>query len=241
MLRKLASKMRLAMIQRPYNGLSRSEVFDRIYERGIWGGDGTAPYSGTASHDDEMAPAWAEGVNAFLAALPRSEVVDLGCGDFEISSNLICDYYIGCDISEVALASNRKRFPGVAFRKLDFVEDPLPSGDVAIIRAVLQHLDNATIAKFVSRPLPYKYLIVAEGVPAGDFTPNLDKPTGPNIRLTQGSGVVITAEPFNFPYKPIHSFDVEGRFSRHPHVIRTDIYQLANEAVGEARNQVGGS
>lgn len=226
-LRSLASKLRLALIQRPYNGLSRAEAFDLIYKRGAWGGDGSGvPYSGTASHDDEMAPAWVDEVNAFLATLPSSNVVDLGCGDYEISSRLICDSYIGCDISEVALASNRKRFPGVDFRKLDFVDDPLPKGDVAIIRAVLQHLNNATIAKFIQRQLPYEYLLVAEGVPVGEFTPNRDKPTGPNIRLSDGSGVVLSEPPFNFPFHSVRSFDVSGRFSRRPHVIRTEIYRL---------------
>lgn len=223
----MASKLRLSLIQRPFNGLSRSDAFDLIYMRGTWGDDGSGlPYSGTGSRDEYIAGTWVEMVNAFLEALPSSNVVDLGCGDYSVGSRLVCDSYIGCDVSEVAIASNRKRFPGVKFRKLDFVDGPLPEGDVGIVRQVLQHLDNASIGKFVRRALPYKYLIVTEGIPEGEFTPNRDKPTGPNIRLPNGSGVVLSKPPFNFPFRPILSFDIPGKYTRRSNIIRTEIYMI---------------
>jgi hypothetical protein len=227
-LRNVASALRIKWVQRPFNGLSRADAFDLIYKRGTWGGNGQ-PYSGTGSHDEYIAGTYVEMVNAFLANLPSSNVVDLGCGDYAVGQQLACDSYIGCDISEVVLASNRERFPGVDFRKLDLIQDPLPEGDVGIVRQVLQHLDNASILAFIRRPLPYKYLIVTEGVPIGDFTPNRDKPTGPNIRLTENSGVVLTATPFDFPVAPVEMFDIVGRHSRRPHVIRTEIYRLKGE------------
>jgi hypothetical protein len=224
-LRNIASALRVKWVQRPFNGLSRADAFDLIYKRGVWGGNGQ-PYSGTGSHDEYIAGTYVAMVDAFLAKLPSSNVVDLGCGDYAVGEQLVCDSYIGCDISEVVLASNRERFPGVDFRKLDLIHDPLPEGDVGIVRQVLQHLDNACITAFIRRSLPYKYLIVTEGIPVGSFMPNRDKPTGPNIRLSQDSGVVLTAPPFNFPIAPVERFDIPGRHSRRPHVIRTEIYAL---------------
>jgi SAM-dependent methyltransferase len=213
--------------QRPFNGLTRAEVFDKIYLRNFWGqSDDGSPYSGTGSHIDVLANPYVDNINAFLATLHKPSVVDLGCGDYSIGRRLNCHSYIGCDVSAVVLTSNRTRFPRVDFRRMDIVEDNLPPGDVGLLRQVLQHLDNASIAKLLEKPMPYKYLIVTEGLPAGQFTPNLDKPTGPNIRMQLGSGIDIKESPFCVKFEELDQFEVAGVGSRFPHIIRTTIYQL---------------
>ena len=67
------------------------------------------------------------------------------------------------------------------------------------MRQVLQHVSNRDILNVVPKiASSYRYLVLTEHLPGSDdFVPNLDKAVGPGIRLTSGSGIVLTAEPFN--------------------------------------------
>jgi SAM-dependent methyltransferase len=134
-------------------------------------------------------------------------IVDLGCGDFEVARALLQRLpgftYIGCDIVPELIAYNQRTNagPGITFRQLDIVSDPLPEGDVCLVRQVLQHLSNADISVFlrkVNHPLVY----VTEGHPAvrvGPFNP--DKTVGHEVRFDwttgKGRGVELDKPPFN--------------------------------------------
>jgi len=219
--------LNLKRIQRPFNGLSRAEVFDQIYRSNIWGqNEDGSPYSGTGSHYSVLADPYVNFFNEFLGQVDDPSVVDLGCGDHAIGNRLECASYIGCDISELVLSSNRERFPDVEFKRIDIVEDVLPKGDVGILRQVLQHLDNASIAQFLAKPLPFEYLIITEGLASEQFVPNRDKPTGPNIRLQLDSGIDVMEPPFNFGATIMNTSDVEGVVGQKSNVIRTTIYKL---------------
>ena len=71
------------------------------------------------------------------------------------------------------------------------------------LRQVLQHLSNAEIEPVVRQiERKFKYLVPTEHVPLGTaLTPNLDKPTGRDVRIHRGSGIVLTAAPFNLRAK----------------------------------------
>jgi hypothetical protein len=226
-MREFLSKLRQRWIQRPFNGLSRAAVFDAIYTRSTWGkSEDGDPFSGTGSRDERIVGPYVTRIQAFLDELGSPSVVDLGCGDFSVGNRLRCGSYIGCDISDVVITSNRSRFSDRDFRKIDIVHDELPAGDVGIVRQVLQHLDNSSISNFVNRQLPYKYLVVTESVPAGDFVPNMDMAISPSIRLPFGSGIDLTRPPFSLPHPVVRSFDIPGQYNRHPNVIRTTIFKL---------------
>jgi hypothetical protein len=63
---------------------------------------------------------------------------------------------------------------------------------------VLQHLSNAQITRVLSKLRQYCFLVVTEHLPAdAAFVPNLDHPFGSGIRVSRGSGVVLTAPPFD--------------------------------------------
>jgi hypothetical protein len=50
----------------------------------------------------------------------------------------------------------------------------------------------------------FRYLILTEHLPcASEFEPNVDKKSGPDIRVHSGSGVVVTAPPFNLVPKEV--------------------------------------
>jgi hypothetical protein len=84
---------------------------------------------------------------------------------------------------------------------LDIAADDLPSGDCAIVRQVLQHLSNAEIQLILPKLLNFRYLIVTEHIPEGDFKANLDIISGQGIRLKKKSGVDLLAPPFNLKVK----------------------------------------
>ncbi len=84
---------------------------------------------------------------------------------------------------------------------MDIAKDELPSGDVAILRQVLQHLSNAEIKRVVEKLYNFKYVILTEHLPEVDFEPNKDIISGQGIRLKKQSGVKLSEAPFNFKAK----------------------------------------
>ena len=190
-----------------YKGKDNRETFQKIYENRLWGNSSQQFYSGPGSHDVKVVDPFVKDVLAFLNSLPNSPIViDLGCGDFNVGSKLFeaCHLYIACDVVPELIEYNKVKFvnKSIDFRCVDIVKDELPKGEVVIIRQVLQHLSNADIALVLPKLTAFKYLIITEHIPVGNFVPNLDKPSGLGIRMHNGlkkdSGVVITEPPFNF-------------------------------------------
>ena len=190
-----------------YKGKDNRETFQKIYENRLWGNSSQQFYSGPGSHDVKVVDPFVKDVLAFLKSLPNSPIViDLGCGDLNVGSKLFeaCQLYIACDVVPELIEYNKVKFvnKSIDFRCVDIVKDELPKGEVVIIRQVLQHLSNADIALVLPKLAAFKYLIITEHIPVGNFVPNLDKPSGLGIRMHNGlkkdSGVVITEPPFNF-------------------------------------------
>lgn len=213
-------------------------VFSDIYAKQRWGRSAVPEdlyFSGTGSRAQNIVAPYVKAVSQFLMYFAwfkqrKANVVDLGCGDFAVGQQLrsACQNYVACDVVPGLIEHNRTKFAGqgVDFCTLDMVTDDLPTGDVAFVRQVLQHLPNAMIAAIVPKLVQhYTYLILSEHIPADDaFTPNLDLPIGSNIRLLHNrSGVVLTASPFNMPFeKCVHLCSVP----EHGGQIRTTLYEL---------------
>ena len=187
-------------------GKPTAEIFSEIYRRQLWGRP-TSDRKFSSGHGSSMelhVGPYVAAVGEFLASFPaRPSVVDLGCGDFNVGSKIRQYFgnYIACDVAHAVLNENRIRYSGmdVEFRQLDMINEPLPDGEVCIIRQVLQHLSNADILRVVQKLYKYQVLIITEPVPRFKFLPNLDQPTGVSSRLARGipSGVVLTEPPFS--------------------------------------------
>ncbi|MBO6631971.1 MAG: SAM-dependent methyltransferase, partial [Psychroserpens sp.] len=63
------------------------------------------------------------------------------------------------------------------------------------------HLSNKEIQQILPKLKHFKYIILTEHIPEGDFTPNLDIISGQGTRLKQGSGVDVLEEPFSYKFK----------------------------------------
>jgi Methyltransferase domain len=190
-----------------YPSLSTQEAFTKIYEEGAWGKSTDANgrfFSGTGSHDAAVVTTYLAAVGRFLQSFPeKPDVVDLGCGDFNVGSQIRahCGSYVACDIVESLIDFNRSKFNDlhVDFRVLDLAKDALPKAEVVFVRQVLQHLSNDKIVTALQKiAQSYRYLVLTEHVPVdAGFTHNVDKPSGPDTRLALRSGVVVTSPPFN--------------------------------------------
>ncbi len=215
-----------------YTGQTNSEIFTRIYLNYLWGrkqGDFNF-YSGDGSHDPSVIDDYLRKVSEFLSHFKfKPVVVDIGCGDFHIGGQLsiYAEHYIACDVVPAVIEANclRNKLSNVSFKVLDATTQVLPDGDVVILRQVLQHLSNNDIRKILQKITGnFRYLIFTDHHPLHtNWTPNLDKQTGPNIRVEFGSGLVLTKEPFNL--RPISS-DLISEIRVADGVIRTFIYCL---------------
>ena len=216
-----------------YKNLSTQKIFERIYEKGVWGKskDLTEPfYSGSGSHDDVIVMTYVKVVKEFLSELDKKpNVVDLGCGDFFVGSKVrnLCDNYIACDIVPKLIEFNKIKFSAlnIDFRVLDLTKDELPSADIVFIRQVLQHLSNEQILNALPQLCSkYKYIVLTEHLPNTiNFQHNIDKPSGPDIRAGIKSGIVLTSFPFNI--KPINEKKLY-EFIEGDGLIVTTIYQF---------------
>jgi hypothetical protein len=181
-------------------------AMEQVYEMNLWGGDKADFYSGEGSHHPEIVNPYLAAVTAFLTSFePQLTVCDLGCGDFNVGKELVphTEKYVAVDIVPSLIARNKETFkaPNLEFQCLDIAEANLPAGDCAILRQVLQHLSNAEIQSIVNKLAAYKYVILTEHIPEGDFIPNKDIISGQGNRLKIQSGVNILAPLFNFEVK----------------------------------------
>jgi len=184
------------------------DAMRQIYETNLWGGKGSGFYSGDGSHFSHLVDPYIEVLISFLMAFDEPlTVCDLGCGDFNIGEKLapFTKKYIAVDIVEDLIKHHKKKYKEghIVFYCLDIAEDNVPAGDCAIVRQVLQHLSNAEVKKIVKKLMSYKYVVLTEHIPEGNFVPNMDIISGQGIRLKKQSGLDLLAPPFDFEVKDV--------------------------------------
>lgn len=182
------------------------DVMNQVYDMKLWGGKTFDFYSGAGSHNPEIINPYLDALVRFLESFSTPLVVcDLGCGDFNIGSQFVksAKRYIAIDIVESLIDRNKKLYKAnnLEFQCLDISKDELPSGDCIILRQVLQHLSNEEIQRIVLKLYAYKYIVLTEHLPLGDFNSNKDIISGQGIRLKQNSGVNLLESPFNLKIK----------------------------------------
>ena len=95
---------------------------------------------------------------------------------------------------------NTARFANerIEFRNLDMVTDPLPEGDLCIIRQVFQHLSNGDIATVLRKTRKYPLLLVTDEQVVGDHSHgNIDIIPYHGTRRLFGQGLKLEAAPFS--------------------------------------------
>ncbi|WP_033957041.1 class I SAM-dependent methyltransferase [Psychroserpens jangbogonensis] len=182
------------------------DAMEQVYAKKLWGDNKSDFYSGAGSHQPEIVNPYIDVVTSFLTSFKRPLVVcDLGCGDFNVGKELVkhTAKYVAVDIVADLIEHNKENFneENLEFHCLDIAVDDLPIGDCALLRQVLQHLSNAEIQSIVSKLHGFKYVILTEHMPEGDFVPNKEIISGQGTRLKKQSGIKLLAPPFNFKVK----------------------------------------
>jgi 2-polyprenyl-3-methyl-5-hydroxy-6-metoxy-1,4-benzoquinol methylase len=189
---------------------SATDIFSSIYANNIWGGNSGDFFSGIGS-DDNFAVPYCELITDFVAhqKLEKIKIIDLGCGDFRVGQQLLknlekakIEYqYTGIDIVPKLIEHHNSKYSAsnVKFLCLNMTTEDLPTGDICLIRQVLQHLSNQDIKKVLDKTTQYNSVFITESHPnnAEDCVPNIDMLTGAEIRLEQNSGVFLDQAPFD--------------------------------------------
>ena len=200
-------KYRIYKKRREFKGLSNQEIFTKIYESNKWDTNGLANdiyYSGTGSYGD-VAQKYIDFVSQFIKEKNIASITDIGCGDFEIGNQITQKNnkvkYTGCDVVEGLIKRNTNKFQSktISFHHLDASKDELPKAELITIRQVLQHLSNNDIKIILSKVAHYKYALISEHLLKEGLEKviNKDKPTGPDTRMVDGSGVYINLSPYS--------------------------------------------
>ena len=230
LLKRHLKKIHYAYISMKYKNKNLELIFSEIYSKNLWGKSTSPFFSGSGSHDPLLVNDYVSFVKNFFIILPaKLNALDLGCGDFNVGSQIRGAFldYTACDIVPDLILYNTKKYPhaNVQFKCLDLTKDDLPNAEVIIIRQVLQHLSNDLIVRFLDKiPASCLYIVVTEHVPKStNFFPNIDKPSGPHIRLNVNSGIDLAAPPFNLKFKN-RSLLLESNESNGK--LRTEIFEL---------------
>lgn len=228
-------RYRFNIEQNAVRGRPLDEVFNEIYARGTWrpAGSDALYHSGPGSVAGVTA-----GYEAFVAGYIDADpsihrLVDIGCGDFQVSQRILARLkkpisYVGCDIASLVVSDNQARHGvegRITFRALNVATDPLPLGDVVTVREVFQHLSNDTIlAALANLRNSFKRAIITEAVPLTPSRPNLDITSGYRTRDGLESGVYLELAPFGLQIEDRYEVPVGG--NNGGEVLRTLIVKL---------------
>ena len=206
-------------------------VMEQVYEKKLWGDNESDFYSGAGSHEPEIVEPYLDVLKSFLNSFKEPlTVCDLGCGDFNVGKELVkfTKRYVAVDIVKELIEYNRTKFieENLEFQCLDIAIDNLPVGDCALLRQVLQHLSNAEINRILPKLSHFKYLILTEHIPEGDFVTNKEIISGQGIRLKKQSGVNILLAPFNFKVSSEKEL-LSLKLNNTKGLIVTTLYQIA--------------
>ncbi|SUS08920.1 Methyltransferase domain-containing protein (fragment) [uncultured Defluviicoccus sp.] len=88
---------------------------------------------------------------------------------------------------------------GVQFLCVDIAAEELPQADLCLIRQVFQHLSNDQIKAVIKKLGCFNFTLVTEHYPSANAfrAANLDKVHGADVRLYDGSAVLLDHPPFN--------------------------------------------
>ena len=182
-------------------GKSKEEIFSDIYENNRWGGEPRRLLTQVAVRGPTSPGSiYRLFASSFIpSGLSTSSIS--GGGDFEVAQQILSPEltYTGCDIVPGLVACNAEQFgtKRIEFRTLDVVTDPLPEGDLCIIRQVFQHLSNGDIATVLRKAKQYPLLAVTDEQVVGDNSESNDDiiPYHGTRRLF-GQGITMEALPF---------------------------------------------
>lgn len=195
-------------------GMTNAQIFSAIYAKKQWGDDGEY-CSGSGTINGKITDRYVQEISPIIR-VSKGRVVDIGCGDFRIGQRLFANLqvnYVACDVVPELIAHHHNNYKGIEnleFVTLDAARDELPDGEIALVRQVLQHLNNRDIHKILKKLHKYKTVVITEHHPYICKAYNADKFTGSRVRMENGSGVYLDQAPFQVVGQLRLLFEVPG-------------------------------
>lgn len=184
-------------------GTSKANIFHPMYQASTGNRPGGSETYSDSSASNPTVATYVAFVRNFILQRRVETLVEIGCGDFAIGQRFAekAERYLGVDDSGDVIERNRAAFGSAAvqFVQADAAREDLPPSDLCLIRQVFGRLNNASIEQILTRVAVHRYVLVTEHLPApGRMTaPNLDKQSGPGVRLAFQSGVFVELPPFS--------------------------------------------
>ena len=150
---------------------NHSLVFTYMYEEHLWGDNGEKEYNGTSGDGSDVKyniDTYIPNIKDFIKKNNIHKIIDLGCGDFRCGPYIYNDIsvnYIGYDTYLKVINKNIIEYDKYRFKHLDFFanKEEIESGDLCIIKDVLQHWKLLDIYKFLdylALSKKFKYIII---------------------------------------------------------------------------------
>ena len=148
------------------------EIFTKIYETNEWGTNNNSEYSGSSGKGSslEYNKKYIKILQSLIKEYKINNIVDLGCGDFRIGRALydcLNINYTGYDTYKKVVEYNKKQHTDskYTFEHLDFYanKENIQSGDLCILKDVLQHWKNEEIYLFLdylTKSEKFKYILI---------------------------------------------------------------------------------
>lgn len=156
-------------------GKPTAQVFQEIYDRKMWGSEGSVSGQGSSLAETEAVRA---ALPALIGELGIKSMLDAPCGDFHWMNTVDFDVdYIGGDIVPDLVTRNQAQYANARrrFTWVDLTADVLPKVDLVFCRDCLPHLAASEIRKAIAniRRSGAKYLLTTT------FERNTDNPDIP--------------------------------------------------------------
>ena len=128
--------------------MSLKNVFTEIYLENKW--TSTESVSGIGSEYDNVLKLIEE-LPILFKKFNIGSILDIPCGDYNWMKHVDLSNisYIGADIVNNLIQSNRKKYNDIDFRVLDITTDKLPMVDLIFVRDCLGHLNNENVLKAI--------------------------------------------------------------------------------------------
>jgi SAM-dependent methyltransferase len=175
--------------------MAMSFAFADIYRNNVWGfGSGHGSLT-------NVTKGYRSFVETFIRENGVRSVVDYGCGDWQFSRliNWGDAEYTGVDVVESVVAANQKQYGRCGVR-FELNNGKARSGDLLLVKDVLQHFSDDDIEDFLRDVLPrFRFALITNCVLPESIL---------NASISTGSfrPLDLRKAPFKFPATAVYSF-----------------------------------
>jgi SAM-dependent methyltransferase len=124
------------------------ETFNEIYEKNLWSSSESVSGAGSEIKNTEVIR---RELPYLIQKFGIKSILDIPCGDWNWMKDVdLCGAsYIGADIVDSLIQTNRWQYRDIDFRTLDITKDELPKVDLIFTRDCLGHLSNDNVLRAI--------------------------------------------------------------------------------------------